>query len=298
MAPEIKSKNMYTFKEFNQLEKKQATKELFKCCGSSTWVQQVMAFFPFKNEETLFNQVRKIWFEKCKKSDYLEAFSHHPKIGDVDSLKKKFASTQHWAGHEQAGVQAAQTQTIQELARLNEVYVQKFGYIFIVCATGKSAEEMLQLLQARVAHSPDEELGIAMGEQFKITLIRLKKLIDLQEKNWHAVSQITTHVLDTSIGKPGKGICIKLKKQVEQTWQTICLGITNADGRIVDLLPAGRNLEAGNYQMSFDTASYFQQNKVVGFYPQVDIHFTTFDETHYHVPLLINPFGYSTYRGS
>ena len=289
---------MYTLTSFNQLSPKTAKAELFKCCGSTNWVDKLMKHFPFENEKLFFKKVTTLWYQKSNEADYLEAFTHHPKIGDVESLKKKFATTSHWAGNEQAGVNSAEEQTILDLAAYNEKYYQKFGYIFIVCATGKSAAEMLQLLKERVNHAPKEELAIAAGEQHKITLIRLKKLVQLQAPFWNKVSQITTHVLDTSLGVPGKGICIKLKKQVENTWQTVSLGITDEDGRITDLLPAGVELPAGHYQMCFNTGDYFKAQNIVGFYPQVVIDFTTFDQTHYHVPLLINPFGYSTYRGS
>jgi len=289
---------MHTLNTFNQLSKQDASHALFKCCGSQAWVDQLMDYFPFKDEKLLFEQSRKIWYNSCTKDDYLQAFTHHPKIGDLENLSKKFAETKDWAGNEQAGVNTAQQQTVKELARLNEVYFQQFGYIFIVCATGKSAAEMLKLLSHRAKHTSVEELGIAMGEQFKITLIRLKKLIAFEAPFWNAASQITTHVLDTAIGQPGQGICIKLKAFIDDRWQTISLGITNADGRIGDLLPAGKNLATGHYQMCFDTKTYFDELKTTGFYPSVDINFTTFDETHYHVPLLINPFGYSTYRGS
>ncbi len=284
--------------QFNKLPLDQAKEKLFNCCGSTSWVEKLSKHFPFENEMTLFNQAREIWYSECNNADYLEAFQHHPKIGDVDSLKKKFANTSDWAGNEQSGVNTAAEKTIQELASFNESYFIKNDYIFIVCATGKSASEMLQLLKVRHEHSREEEMNIAMGEQFKITLIRLKKLIDLEMPEWNQVSQVTTHVLDTSIGTPGKGICIKLKKPVNGIFQTLALGFTNKDGRIPDLLPAGVNLEPGHYQMCFDTKSYFEDLKITGFYPKVDIDFNTFDDTHYHVPLLINPYGYSTYRGS
>ena len=81
-------------------------------------------------------------------------------------------------------------------------------------------------------------------------------------------------------------------------WQTIAQGVTNKDGRIPDLLPPNRNLAIGNYKMVFETVNYFESIAVKGFYPEVEIQFTVFDDSHYHVPLLINPFGYSTYRGS
>ncbi len=289
---------MHTISSFNQLSVEEAKTALFKCCGSGTWVDSLMEYFPFESEQMLFEKVNEIWYKATSEADALEAFSHHPKIGDVESLKKKFASTADWASNEQAGVSSATEQTILELADYNEKYFQKFGYIFIVCATGKSAAEMLYLLKERVSHDTAEELGIAKGEQHKITLIRLRKLFQFEENFWNKVSQITTHVLDTSVGTPAKGICIKLKKQVDATWQTVSLGITNADGRITDLLPAGIELVPGHYQMCFQTKSYFEAQGKASFYPKVDIDFTTFDTTHYHIPLLLNPFGYSTYRGS
>jgi 5-hydroxyisourate hydrolase / 2-oxo-4-hydroxy-4-carboxy-5-ureidoimidazoline decarboxylase len=108
------------------------------------------------------------------------------------------------------------------------------------------------------------------------------------------MSQITTHILDTSTGKPAQGIHIRLEKD----GNIIAEGVTNVDGRIGDLLPNDKILEVGNYEMIFDTGSYFARQNIKGFYPKVVIHFTIFDESHYHVPLLLNPFGYSTYRGS
>ena len=107
----------------------------------------------------------------------MEAFAHHPKIGDLKGLEEKFASTKAWAGAEQAGVQQAGKQIVEEMAKLNEDYEKKFGFIFIVCATGKTAEEMLALLQSRLPNNYKEELRIAMMEQNKITRLRLHKLV-------------------------------------------------------------------------------------------------------------------------
>ncbi|RYD94592.1 MAG: hydroxyisourate hydrolase, partial [Sphingobacteriales bacterium] len=195
-------------------------------------------------------------------------------------------------------VNGADDGVIEALAAGNGAYEERFGFIFIVCATGKSAEEMLRLLQDRLRNSAEEELRVAIGEQHKITILRLKKLI---EGDWTflKVSHITTHVLDTSIGKPCKDISIRLQEPAPAGgWRAIAQGVTNADGRIPDLLPPNRVLPAGNYRMVFDTGAYFAQQKLTGFYPAVEIQFTVFDKSHYHVPLLVNPFGYSTYRGS
>lgn len=113
------------------------------------------------------------------------------------------------------------------------------------------------------------------------------------------MSQITTHVLDTSKGKPASGVGIILQQPFrDDQWQEITSGVTNSDGRISDFLDSDIVLSPGIYRMYFDTKSYFEKQGIKGFYPYVYIVFEIFDSSHYHVPLLLNPFGYSTYRGS
>ncbi len=113
------------------------------------------------------------------------------------------------------------------------------------------------------------------------------------------MSQITTHVLDTSLGKPAEGIQVLLEKPGPKgRWLAFSKGVTNKDGRIADLLKKDKTLKAGNYRLTFDTSAYFTKQKRKCFYPLVQIVFEITDEGHYHVPLLLNPFGYSTYRGS
>ena len=165
-----------TIEELNNLSKDKAFEEFFKCCGSTTWAKQLTGKMPFKSKEELMRVSDSVWFA-CSIQDGFEAFTHHPKIGDLKSLEKKFASTKEWAGGEQAGVNTAAQNTLLALAEGNEAYLHKFGYIFIVCATGKTAEEMLTLLNARLVNDKDIEIKIAMNEQNKITHIRLDKLI-------------------------------------------------------------------------------------------------------------------------
>ena len=110
------------------------------------------------------------------RGDWLEAFAAHPRIGDVESLRKKFTATADLCGAEQAGVKDAEKATIQALAEGNRQYEERFGHIFIVCATGKTAPEMLALLRSRLENDPDAELRIAAAEQAKITRLRLEKL--------------------------------------------------------------------------------------------------------------------------
>ncbi|MEO7310971.1 MAG: hydroxyisourate hydrolase [Chitinophagaceae bacterium] len=112
------------------------------------------------------------------------------------------------------------------------------------------------------------------------------------------MSQVTTHVLDTSKGRPAEGIAVSMYRHLQDGWDIIAQGKTNADGRVADLLLKDVLLPAGIYKMRFETAVYFSASQTKTFYPAVEIIFEINSPEHYHVPLLLNPFGYSTYRGS
>ncbi len=165
-----------TLSELNQLPPDERKAALTTCCGSTIWVDTLASLFPFENAEQLFREAETIW-ESCSEADWREAFAHHPKIGDIDSLRARFASTKAWAAGEQAGVASASQNVLEDLAEGNRLYEEKFGYIFIICATGKSAGEMLDSLNARLPNAPETEIRIAMQEQGKITRIRLEKLL-------------------------------------------------------------------------------------------------------------------------
>ncbi len=287
-----------TLQQFNQQSPEAARAQLYACCGSDTWTDEMMKQFPFASEQQLLHEATSIWYDACSHDDWLQAFAQHPKIGDIKSLEEKFASTSHLTSSEQAGVAAASTPVVESLAKANKGYDVKFRFIFIVCATGKSAEEMLRLMNDRLRNTYRDELQIAMGEQMKITMLRLKKLLDEADWSFMKPGQLTTHVLDTSIGKPGCGITIRLQQVTANGWETIAQGITNSDGRISDLLPSVRVLPVGTYKMIFETGPYYEHMQVQGFYPVVELQFSVSDDQHYHVPLLLNPFGFSTYRGS
>ena len=112
------------------------------------------------------------------------------------------------------------------------------------------------------------------------------------------MSPITSHILDTSLGKPAVGVAVQIEIKNAAEWSTLGTGKTNDDGRVTDLLE-GETLQTGSYRLTFATAEYFAAQNVEGFYPQVQIEFEIKDsEQHYHVPMLLNPCGYSTYRGS
>ncbi len=165
-----------TLHELNLLPVEQLKAELFKCCGSSAWVNKMLSFFPMDDLVEMLEDAEEQWYA-CTESDWREAFTHHPKIGDTESLKNKFAATAQWAAGEQSSINTASQDTIHLLARANGEYEKKFGYIFIICATGKSPGEMLDLLNNRLNNDAAEEIKIAMDEQNKITLLRLQKLL-------------------------------------------------------------------------------------------------------------------------
>ena len=148
---------------------------LSKCCASPTWIDQMLARRPFESDTALAHAASDVWWS-LDADEWLKAFSAHPKIGDLDSLQTKFANTANWASTEQAGVALAREETLRDLAEFNRQYEERFGYIFIVCATGMTAEEILTMLKQRLKNKVDVEIRIAAAEQIKITLLRLGKL--------------------------------------------------------------------------------------------------------------------------
>jgi 2-oxo-4-hydroxy-4-carboxy-5-ureidoimidazoline decarboxylase len=155
----------------------EARSTLEHCCGARRWWEGMLAARPFHGVENAFEASERL-FDQLKDEDWLEAFRHHPQIGaDIDSLRRKFASTVHFAEKEQAGVRGADDALLEALAGGNARYLERHGFIFIICATGLTAEAMLAALEARIDNPRDVELRIAASEQRKITRIRLEKSV-------------------------------------------------------------------------------------------------------------------------
>jgi 2-oxo-4-hydroxy-4-carboxy-5-ureidoimidazoline decarboxylase len=164
---------MDTWQAIDRAAPDEARRLLTRACGSSRWVDEMLARRPFGSREALLAAATAVW-ASLDAADWREAFSGHPKIGDRESLRQRFPSTHALSAREQAGVDVASDTVLSALADANQRYESRFGYIFIVCATGKSAEEMLALLNARIGNAPEEEMRIAAGEQAKITRLRLE----------------------------------------------------------------------------------------------------------------------------
>ncbi len=164
-----------TLEQFHSLSNQEVSQLLADCNASETWCARVVAARPFNDINALKTAATASW-QNLSEQDYLQAFEAHPMIGDVDSLRKKYASTKAMASGEQSGAAVADEKTLSELSVLNKTYFEKFGFIFIVFATGKSAAEMLDLLKQRIGNSRAEEIQNAAAEQLKITLLRIDKL--------------------------------------------------------------------------------------------------------------------------
>lgn len=165
-----------TLVDFNAADAEAASLALARCCSCRRWVEMLVQGRPYADERALRTAADRTW-ATLDENDYLEAFAGHPKIGDVDSLREKYADTRALAENEQAGVVGADEEILRELALCNADYIARFGFIFIVCASGKSVDEMLTLLKSRLTNSRSEEIAIAAQEQRRILQIRIGQLL-------------------------------------------------------------------------------------------------------------------------
>jgi OHCU decarboxylase len=160
----------------NSLSSRDADAEFLKCCGSTRWAAAMTATRPFANVDELLTKADTIWWSLSAK-DWLEAFCAHPKIGEKKAAGAQSEKARKWSAEEQSGIRNAAADTMAALATGNRDYEKRFGFIFIVCATGKSSEEMLAILRARLQNDAETEIAAAAEEQRKITRIRLEKLL-------------------------------------------------------------------------------------------------------------------------
>lgn len=160
----------------NNATTEQASHSFMQCCTSNAWVKAMVLARPYNDKYHLAKQADSVW-NNLQEADYLEAFEGHPQIGNLETLRAKYANTKTLASGEQSAVSEASEQVLLRLAKGNADYLDKFGFIFIVCATGKTAAKMLALLEARLPNDRATELVNAAEEQRKIFHLRLEKLL-------------------------------------------------------------------------------------------------------------------------
>lgn len=161
----------------DRLDPEAARQALTRCCGSKRWVEGMLARRPFRSDPQLFSAADEIW-QALAPEDWLQAFSHHPRLGDRRIEASAPEATRAWSKAEQSGAAGASGKIRDALAAGNAAYERRFGHVFLLCATGKSGEEMLAELRRRLDRDPREELLTAAGEQAKITRLRLAKLAE------------------------------------------------------------------------------------------------------------------------
>lgn len=166
-----------TLNELNELDPSVSTAQFFACCASARWSEAMTEARPFVDIAALLQQAEALW-ATAEETERLAAFAAHPLIGDVELLRARFSANAATANHEQGQVLAADDDTLRQLAELNVAYKQRHGFIFIVCATGKSPDAMLAMLKVRLPRTTAEEIETAAQEQQAITRLRLVKLLD------------------------------------------------------------------------------------------------------------------------
>ncbi|XP_028787279.1 uric acid degradation bifunctional protein TTL isoform X3 [Neltuma alba] len=326
-------------------------KDFLGCCGSTRFAKEMALASHFSSLQAAISAARDIWFNKVDVNGWLEAFSAHPQIGESRASAPTSETSAQWSKGEQSTALATATgSSLQELYEWNALYRQKFGFIFIICASERSTDEILAELKRRYPNRPLVEFEIAAQEQMKITELRLAKLFSSTENvssttdkyptvvakkaegrlsiigdHVNAASEastgkpiqsharnrppITTHVLDVSQGSPASGIEVLLEKwmntQTRPTFGAMDSGswvfqgssTTDSDGRSGQLMRIIDDIDPGIYRISFNTGKYNPN----GFFPYVSIVFEirqSQTRQHFHVPLLLSPFSFSTYRGS
>lgn len=164
----------YPVAALNALSSEQASELFLSCCGSKRWVQGMVAARPFSDMRHLKETATQLWWS-LGENDWLEAFAAHPKIGEKKAAAHQSNTAQAWSAQEQKSMEQSSQQVTDELATLNKRYHQQFGFIFIICATGKSSQEMLATLKKRIQNDRPTEIKNAANEQLAITQLRLEK---------------------------------------------------------------------------------------------------------------------------
>jgi 2-oxo-4-hydroxy-4-carboxy-5-ureidoimidazoline decarboxylase len=163
--------------EWNKSDMEVATAILLSCCSAPRWAQQLVAMRPFPSDAALFSTADEVWAQ-MQEADWMQAFLAHPRIGERKAAQAS-AQSSRWSGQEQATAQSAKVEVLDRLATGNALYEEKFGFTYIVCATGKSAEEMLAILESRLTRDKQSELQEAAEQQRQIMQLRLRKWLQL-----------------------------------------------------------------------------------------------------------------------
>lgn len=279
--------------DFNSEARAQAERTVTTWADVPEWVAAVVRDRPYASVEALAetaDRAAQSWGE----AELEQALARHPRIGErVDGDGAEAAASRS----EQSSMNDAPEDISAAIAAGNLEYERRFGRVFLIRAAGRSPQKMLSELQRRLRHDPATEAAEAVDQLRQIVALRLRGTFeeanDLPQREGAPMqSHLTTHVLDASSGDPAADLTVRLH---DAEGAQLSEGQTDADGRLAlgpEVLPTG------NYALTFATGAYFDGLGRESFYPSVTVNFIIGDRAHYHVPLLLSPFAYSTYRGS
>lgn len=262
----------------------------------SRWVDDVLEGAPYGSLDILIDAALDA-ATPLTDAEIDEALAHHPRIGERPEGESREAEL---SLAEQGSADADDADLAAQIAEGNRDYEARFNRVFLIRAAGRSRAEILIELRRRLTLDDETESATAAEQLRQIMELRLRTLFAetaLSDAASSARSHITTHVLDQTIGRPAPRVPVKLEAESEGQWHLLADGVTDEDGRLSQLGP--EQLPAGRYRVTFNTAAYFAAQDAISFYPEVAVAFEIWStEEHFHIPLLLSPFGYSTYRGS
>ncbi len=269
-----------------------AAREILPCCGSSAWAEGIAAFRPFANPDELFVISDRVWANLAE-DDWQEAFDSHPRIGQQHA-QAATAESLAMSSHEQSAAMSTEDAQKLALAEGNSQYEQKFGRIFIVCASGKSAAEILAILNARMKPTPADRVARSRRTATSDHAAPSSPLA------WSQLNMgISTHILDTALGRPQPKF-----PSHSRSFATIS-GLRSPKikpmqtAAAASFFPKAPRSKAASIAFASKPQPITNRSGCAGLYPYVEIAFEVRDtEQHYHIPLLLTANGYTTYRGS
>lgn len=277
--------------EFNSAPTERVREVLSTCLDIPRWCDEVLAGRPFPDVDAVVDLAARA-AEPLLPEEIDRALSHHPRIGERPAGTGAGA---RMSASEQSGVASAGDYLTVRLRAGNLAYEQRFGRVFLIRAARRDASEILAALEQRLGNDEATELAVVAEQLREIAVLRLRGVLEPGSDPATQRGRITTHVLDTALGVPARGVPVQLQARTETGWSIKGTASTDDDGRVGTF---NSQVARGRHRLVFDTAAYLQRSGRPAFFPEVIVTFEVGDESHYHVPILLSPFGYSTYRGS
>jgi hydroxyisourate hydrolase len=280
---------------FERLSEAELRALLRSCLAVPRWIDEVAEAVPVASAAELLERARRA-ADPLEPAEIEQALAEHPRIGEPPRGAGRAAE---FSRAEQRAPDVDDPELAARITAGNAAYEERFGRVFLIRAAGRTRAEIHAEQQRRLALDDEADLLIVARELREIALLRLERLLAQEPATPSQVtpSHITTHVLDAARGVPAADLDVTLERPADEGWIAIGRGRTDADGRIATLGP--ESLPTGRYRLTFATGAYFASQGTSTFYPEVVVVVELDDPiAHYHVPLLLSPFAYSTYRGS